>query len=358
MLQSKEINFNGQNVYIGIDVHLKSWDVTIITESGHKKQFTQPSGALALFEQLKKSYPNGNYQAVYESGFTGFSTYHSLQSFGIDCKVIHAADVPTTQYENVMKRDPIDSNKLAKALRSGVLNGIYIPDKDYLDDRSLLRYRKTLQHQLSGYKSRIKHLLYTNGVNYPDCFSTTGYHWSRRFMTWLRDDVVLLSSTRKSLDLLLSQVDLFRNSLLVAMREIRSLSRTPRYYELYNNLISIPGIGMTTAMSLLTEIMDVSRFSNEKRFASWLGLIPLSHSSGDKVNNGKMSFRGNKQVGPLLVESSWIAIRYDRTMAAAYGEYRKRMTSQEAIIRIARKLSNRIFYILKSKQVYEYDKYR
>lgn len=358
MLQSKGINFNGQNVYIGIDVHLKSWDVTILTESGYKKQFTQPADALALFEQLKKSYPNGTYRAVYESGFTGFSTYYSLMSLGIDCQVIHSADVPTTQYENFMKRDSIDSHKLAKSLRSGVLRGIYIPDKDSLDDRSLLRYRKTLQNQLSGYKSRIKHLLYTNGVSYPACFSSSGYHWSRRFIGWLQEDVLLLSSTRRSLDLLLCQIELFRKSLLISMREIRSLSRSPRYAEMYNNLISIPGIGMTTAMTLLTEIIDISRFKNEKQFASWLGLIPLSHSSGDKVNNGKKSFRGNKQVGPLLIESSWISIRHDSTMSSSYGEYRKRMTSQEAIVRIARKLSNRIFFVLKNKQSYEYDKYR
>ena len=96
MVQSKGINFDGQNIYIGIDVHLKTWSVTILTQSGYKKKHSQKSSAKELFEHLKKHYPNGNYQAVYESGFSGFSTYYALQEYGISCMVIHAADVPTT----------------------------------------------------------------------------------------------------------------------------------------------------------------------------------------------------------------------------------------------------------------------
>ena len=121
MVQSNGINFDGQNIYIGIDVHLKTWSVTIITHSGYKKKHSQKSSAKELFEHLKKHYPNGTYQAVYESGFSGFSTYYALQEYGISCMVIHAADVPTTQYENVMKSDPVDSEKLAKALKAGTL---------------------------------------------------------------------------------------------------------------------------------------------------------------------------------------------------------------------------------------------
>ena len=97
MVQSNNINFDGQNIYIGIDVHLRTWHVTIMTSSGYKRSHSQKSSAQELFEHLKKHYPNGNYMAVYESGFSGFSTYYALQEFGINCIVIHAADVPTTQ---------------------------------------------------------------------------------------------------------------------------------------------------------------------------------------------------------------------------------------------------------------------
>ena len=358
MLQSKPINFDGQNIHIGIDVHLRTWHVTAITPSGYKRSHSQKPSAQELFENLKKHYPNGNYHAVYESGFSGFSTYYALRALGIKCMVIHAADVPTTQYETVMKSDSIDSEKLAKALKAGLLKGIYVPGKENLDDRGLVRLRKTLQNELSGYKSRVKHLLYSNGVVFPGCFDKRGTHWSKRFMRWLRTDVVLLSSTRNSLDLLLSQVDLFRVNLLEATRQIRSLSRSSKYARAYNNLVSIPGIGMNVGMSLLTEIDDISRFRNEKQFASYLGLIPTSHSSGEKSGNAGKTFRGNKQLGPMIVESAWVIIRHDSVMAAAYGEYCKRMKPQEAIIRIGRRLSNRIHNVLKHESIYQYDKCR
>ena len=150
-------------------------------------------------------------------------------------------------------------------------------------------------------------------------------------------------------------MELFRKNLLNATRQIRALSRSEHYARTYENLTSIPGIGMLTGMSLLTEIDDVERFHNEKQFASYLGLVPTSHSSGEKIANGEKTFRGNKLLGPMIVESAWTMIRHDSVMAAAYGEYCKRMKSQEAVIRIARKLSNRILKILRSGQKYEYD---
>ena len=139
--------------------------------------------------------------------------------------VVHAADVPTTQCESVMKDDAVDSEKLARALKNGSLRGIYIRRKENLDDRGVVRLRGTIQKLLCGFKSRVKHLLYNHGVTFPECFSSPGTHWSRRFIKWLREDVVLLSSTRKSLDILLDTVEQLRRNLLSATRQIRLLSR-------------------------------------------------------------------------------------------------------------------------------------
>ena len=94
------------------------------------------------------------------------------------------------------------------------------------------------------------------------------------FIKWLKEDVTLLSPTRKSLDLLINQVETLRASLLTATREVRKLATLERYKENYELLRSIPGIGIIVAMSILTEIYDVSRFKNEKQFASYLGLGP------------------------------------------------------------------------------------
>ena len=106
-------------------------------------------------------------------------------------------------------------------------------------------------------------------------------------------------------------------------------------------------------MILLTEIYDIKRFRNERAFAHYLGLVPTCHNSGPHTSNGEKTFRGNKHLGPMIIEASWVAIRKDAGLGACYINYKKRMQPQEAIVRIARRLSNIIFAVLKNDKPYE-----
>ncbi len=301
-MQSNKISFKGQKIYVGIDVHLKNWSVTVITEKGLKRTHPQKADAKELFEFLNRHYPDGEYLAVYESGFSGFATYYALKEVGIDCIVINAADVPSSQYENVMKTDVIDSEKLARALKGGLLRPIYIREKENLDDRGVVRIRKTIQKKIAGDKTRVKHMLHQNGVTIPERFTKSAY-WSGAFIKWLREDVHLLSCTRMSLDLLIEQVQTQKRMVLKCTRTLRELSLSPKYKDRFDLLMSIPGIGPIVAMCILTEVYDITRFSNERQFASYLGLIPTCHSSGEKVSHGEKTFRGNKKLGPMIVET-------------------------------------------------------
>ena len=138
-MQNKGIDFKGQRIYIGIDVHLRSWSVTAMALPYYKVQSTLPPSATALRSFLDCRFPRGEYVACYESGFTGFSTYYSLVACGIECHVVNAADVPSTQYESVMKTDRVDSTKLARMLASGTFRDVYPRAKEELDDRAVLR---------------------------------------------------------------------------------------------------------------------------------------------------------------------------------------------------------------------------
>ena len=352
-MQRKQISFEGQRIFIGIDVHKRNWSVAVSTETGCVRTHSQKASAQTLLDFLQGNYPGADYVAVYEAGFTGFSTYYALSDLGIKCLVIHAADVPTTQYENVMKTDRIDAVKLVKALRAGLLRGIYVRPKQSVDDIGVVRIRQCVLRDQNRYKVRIKHKLMTNGVEMPECFEgPRGARWSRVFINWLKQDATLMSGTRTSMDLLISQLERMRSAQLEANRELRRLSQTERYRQGHDLLCSIPGIGTVVAMTILTEVCDITRFSNERQFASWMGLVPTCHSSGEKVSHGEKTFRGNKQLGPALIEASWVAIKTDAGLAAAFGSLCRRMKRQEAIVRIARKLSNIIFAVLKNRTRY------
>jgi len=196
-------------------------------------------------------------------------------------------------------------------------------------------------------------MLHNNGVELPKRFEKPGTHWSRAFITWLIQDVKLLSSTRLSLDLLIRQVEVIRGTLLEATRELRYLSQTERYKHRFELLLTIPGIGQQVSMCILTEVWDVSRFPNEKAFAHYLGLVPGCHDSGPHKSNGEKTFRGNKHLGPMIIEACWIAIYKDIGLGACYAYHKQRMNPQKAIVRVARRMSNIIYSVLKNDKAYE-----
>ena len=352
-MQRKEISFKGQTIYVGIDVHKTTWVVTVMTEVGnYEKKFSQPASPQKLFENLKKNYPDARYEAVYESGFTGFSTYYHLKELGIGCIIVNAADVPTTDEERRRKTDAVDSAKLARCLKNGDLRSIYVMPKECLDARGVVRVRKTFLKELGSYKSRVKHLLYNNGVEFPERFSKNTTHWSRAFIKWLCEEAVLLAEDRVALDLLLEQVEYLRTSVLKATRKLRELSQMPFYKRNFDHLITIPGIGEITAMTILTEIADTSRFPNERAYTKYVGFIPDCHDSGERKKSGEMTGRGNKRLRGAYIEAAWIAIRKDAALCSSYIKYCQRMEKNEAIVRIARSLAHISLSLVKNDKNY------
>lgn len=351
--QSTELNFDGQNIFVGIDVHLKSWTVTILTEKLSHKTFTQPPSVETLNNYLGRNFPYGIYHSVYEAGFSGLWTHYRLKEMGINNIVVNPADVPTSQKEQMQKDDPTDSRKLARSLRSGDLKAIYIPSPATLEDRSLIRLRATLVKDMVRFKQRIKSFLYFYGIVYPQEFEKSGTHWSKRFMKWLNEGVLLQhESGTQAFKILIQEAEQQRKLLLEVTRKIRILSGNEKYANNMTLLRTIPGVGLITAITFLVEIENIERFGNSDHFAGFVGLVPNRHSTGGKENNGEMTLRGQDTLRKSLIESSWFAARFDPALNMSYHGYIKRMEPNKAIIRIARKVLNRIYYVLKNQAEY------
>jgi len=351
--QITTLDFKGQNIFVGIDVHLKSWTVTILTEELTHKTFTQPACAETLCNYLTRNFPGGDYNSVYEAGFSGFWAHYKLKGMGINNIVTNPADVPTSQKEHLQKDDPTDSRKLARSLRNNELKAIFVPNPATLEDRSLVRMRATLVKDMTRFKQRIKSFLYFYGISYPPQFEKSGTHWSKRFMKWLEEEISLQhESGIQALKILVQEAEQQRKLLLEVLKKIRLLSRSEKYAKNIALLRTIPGIGLITAITFLVEIENIERFENTDHFAGFVGLVPNRHSSGTKTSDGEMTFRGQKTLKSLLVESSWIAARTDPALMMSYLGYVKRMEPNKAVIRIARKVLNRMYFVLKNKMEY------
>jgi transposase len=350
--QSNEIDFNGQNIYVGFDVHLKSWTVTIMTEKLTHKTFSQPPNPEALYHYLRRTFPGGIFHSAYEAGFCGYWIHNKLIKFGINSMVVNPADIPTTGKEIVMKDDTRDSIKIARSLRNGDLKPIYVPTLKTLEDRGLLRTRATLVKDLTRYKNRIKSFLHFHGIEFPEAFNKPKTYWSNRFNKWLEDVEMTESSGKASLNVLLEQSKHLRASILQVTRQIRELAKSDGYKMQQELLRSIPGVGLLTAMVILTEIETINRFDSIDQFCGFIGLVPSTNSTGDHEIIGGITPRGHSVLRTAIIESAWMAARLDPALNKCYHDYCKRMEPNKAIIRIAKKLISRIRFVLKNNQPY------
>jgi len=351
MNKSKQLDFKGQDIFIGLDTHLKNWRVSIMVNESPFKTFSQDPRPETLRNYLAKNFPNANYHSAYEASFSGFKNHRDLLNLGIKNIVVNPADIPTTDKERKQKEDSRDSRKIAKQLSQKDLTAIYVPEIEIEGDRSLVRYRKTLTKEIARTKHRIKSQLYYFGMEIPAKFSEKSY-WSKSFTSWLQEIDLPTESARMTLNGHLEMAEMLRKKQLSTNKEIKKLSEKKIYKENYNLLLSVPGIGCLTAMIILTEIGDITRFKNLDKLCAFIGLVPMTNSTGENEKTGNITVRKNKMLRKALVESSWIAIRNDPALTLAYQKLIKRMEPQKAIIRIAKKLVNRMLYVLKNKKTY------
>lgn len=347
MKQANKVDFTGQTIYIGLDVHRKSWSVSIYLEHFEHKTFTQPPKVEVLVSYLKRHFPGAAYKAVYEAGYCGFWIHDNLRQKGVDCIVVNPADIPTTDKERTRKSDQIDCRKLARALRAGQIQGIWVPPRAKAEDRSLVRTRQAMVKKQTRCKNQIKGMLYLYGLQVDSSTS-----WSRNFIRSLEALQLECESGNLALKAYLSELVHLRQIIAKLNKDILSLARSDQYSESVRLLKSIPGIGTLNAMILLTEIGDISRFQGLDRLASYMGITPDSRSSGDKESPGDLTRRGNRHLRYLLIESSWIAVRKDPALAAAFNQMCMRTLKTKAIVKIARKLLNRIRFVLGNKVQY------
>jgi len=345
-----KIDFTGQQIYVGMDVHKKSWSISIYTDQFEHKTFSQPPEVGVLVNYLKRNFPGAAYKSVYEAGYSGFWIHDRLQEQGVQCLVVNPADVPTKDKERAGKTDRVDCRKLARSLRSGEIEGIYVPSRPKAEDRSLLRTRHSVVRKQTRCKNQIKAILCFYGIHIPDELANS--HWSKRFITWIESIRMERASGDLALKVHLVELMHIRQTIAELNRAIRALAGTDDYRNNVRILKTVPGVSVLTAMTLLTELYDVNRFKTLDKLCSYVGLIPNTDSSGETNRKTGMTGRRNAQLRVILIESAWTAVRKDPALMMTFDGLSKHMTKTKAIVRIARKLLNRIRFVLKNQQEY------
>lgn len=346
---NENLDFTGQSIYVGIDVHKKNWGICILGELLEHKVFSQPPKPEVLVNYLYKYFPSADYYSAYEAGFSGFWIDRELKRYGIENLVVNPSDIPTTDKEKKQKSDKRDARKIAKELRSRNLKGIYVPNQDILEDRLLIRTRQKLLSDIKRCKCRIKSQLNFFGIVIPHQMDKP--YWSKAFRNWLRTRLfegsgqVLISTQLEELESIEYQKKQIEKQIVILAKK--------KYKSSIDLLRSIPGIGLLAGMTLITELVDIGRFKTADQMHSFLGLIPNVYASGGTEKVRGITKRHNTFLRPILIQAAWRSAKLDPAMMLAYNKLSKTMKSNKVIIRIAKKLSNRVRYVWKNQTPYQ-----
>jgi len=352
MKEVSYLNFTNHHIYVGLDVHHKQWNVSIISGNILLGRMSREPNTASLVKYLRTNYPGSEYHCVYEAGFCGFWPYYELTEAGIDCIVVNPADVPTTHKEKDRKNDKVDSRKLARSLSNGELEGIQILDPQSYEDRGLLRTREALVKDQTRCKNRIKGLMKFFKIEVKD--KDIKSHWSNKYINYLEQIDTMDVNLKTSLISYLGQLRHLRKTISEVTKQIRSLAKTEKYSKNVELLCSIPGISILSAMILQLEIGDIGLFRNSEKLRSYVGLVPSEHSSDEKKSQNHMTRRGKGILKKTVIEASWTAIRKDPGLLMVYENLLKRVRGSRAIITIARKMIGRIMFVLNNNEPYKF----
>lgn len=350
MNKAKTLDFNGHAVYCGIDVHKKNWRVNNRDKDFELEDYSQDPCADNLYQHLSSRYPGAQFKIAYEAGFCGFGIQRSLSKYdNVECIVVNAADVPTSDKEKKRKTYKIDARKISRELVKGALAGIYVPDPVMEHGRSLVRQRTRLVQDQTRCKNRIWHLLMFSGLKF-DADKPKQY-WSKRFIESLRNLPATDDGLKQALEIAIDEYLSIRESLKKAIRYMRQLSVQSLFEPVQKRLQTIPGIGLINRMVVHTEIIKMERFATLDALCSQAGIVPDTENSGDTKREKGITHRCNHYLRTAIVESSWTIIRKDPAMLMKYKVYCQRMADNKAIIKIAKHLLSGIRYVWLQKKI-------
>jgi transposase len=339
------------DIFVGLDVDKKKMAITCTDHGSLQRSLSMPNDGSQLLNYTRKHFAGQRVAFVYEAGPTGFGLYDELTAAQQLCLVVSPSSVPSAP-RNKVKTNRLDSKKLSAGLRGGQLQGIHVPPPIYRELRHLVQLRDTQVAQLTASKLRIKSLLLYEGIPFP----AANGKWSARVLRQLQQ-VPCNPSVRFKLDQLIDTLGFHYLAAAKVQKQIRQLCENdPELHNCISYLVSLPGVGAITATHALARLGDWRQISNVRQIAGFLGLVSSEDSTGDKENRGSITRSGDSRLRNKLIQCAWTAIRKDPELRAfyrsIYQRQPKKLAARKAIVAVARKLTTRMYAVLKEQRPY------
>ena len=327
-------NYSGKKVYIGIDVHKKTYAVSVISDREIVKRDKVTAEPEGLVQYIRKYFSGAEVYTAYEAGFTGFYLHRYLEKNGIRSIVVHPASIEISARDRV-KTDKRDSLKIAKQLADGRLRGIHVPSEERENFRTMTRTRNAILEHRKRTGNQLKSLLFTYGLIRAEDDSKVSKAWIKRVR-----EIEVAGEIKYCIELYAEEWLRLEETLKELMKKLEMQAvKDKKVDRMYR---AAPGIGALSARILSNELEAMEYFDNEKQLFSYTGLTPSEHSSGEHKRQGHISRQGKSVIRGILVQVAWRAIKRDQILLKVFERISRHAGKKRAIVAIARKLIGHI----------------
>lgn len=327
--------------YTGIDLHRKTSFFTTIDESGHvvtKANLPNDEGRIMKYLEALDT----ETRIVVESTANWYWLYDLLTDNGLD--VVISNPVKTKAIASArIKNDKLDSHMLAQLLRADLVARAHASTRKTRQLKELLRHRSKLVRDCVRMKNRIHAIMAKNNLTAPasDLFGQKG-------LAFL-EQAALPAYHRQQVETYLDLYQTIKTQVVSLTAEVQQKAKDSAAAKL---LMTIPGVGPITAMTIIAEIEDIGRFPSYRHLASYAGLVPALDASADKQRLGRITKQGSPALRTALVEAAQAATRTRSRLNVFFRRRIIRAGYRKAIVATAHKIIQYAYFILRDQTPY------
>jgi len=332
--------------YIALDIHKHYCVVAGVDREG--RVILQPVRVehADLEGWLKKKLHSTDH-VVIESTTNAWHVYDLLSPWVERVAVANPIRVKQIAQARV-KTDIRDTLILARLLAANLVPEVWVPPAHVRELRQLLSQRRQLVETHTQIVNRMHsvahrhHLNHARGKRFNE--KTTGWQKDKRLSTLEQFQLELEMENRAYIEKQISRIG----------KEVAKMSHQKPWAESMTYLMQLPGFGVITGMTVLAAIGEIQRFDSARHLASYSGLTPGLEQSGTKNRGKGMTKEGRRELRWALVEVAQRAVKSDPVWKTRFQEMQKRMHRNQAIVAIARRLLELVWYVLTRRQPYRH----
>jgi len=343
---SEERNARSPRRYVALDIHKHYCVVAGVDREG--QMVLQPVRVehADLEGWLKKNLRSTDY-VVIESTTNAWHVYDLLSP--LVERVVVANPIKVKQIATArVKTDIRDTLILARLLAANLVPDVWVPPMPVRQMRQLLSQRRQLVETHTQILNRMHSVAHRHHLQHE-----RGKRFNEQNTGWQKD-------TR------LSQIEQFQLSLEMENRayiekqierigvEVKKTCHQKPWSDSMAYVMSLPGFGVITAMTVLAAIGEIERFETPKKLGSYSGLTPGLEQSGTKNRGKGITKEGRRELRWALVEAALQAVKSDPLLKHRFNELQKRMHRNQAIVAVARHLLELVWYVLIRRQPYRH----